>query len=210
MVNNTTQVLQGLIGNNQEVIDKIIAHYPIGSPGISSVYDQSSQIYTDLVFQCPARRWALDTASTGIPAWRYYFNASFANTRPFPNLGAYHSSEIQLVFNTYSPAQVTTQEFALAETIRGTWARFARNPDRGPGWNRVGTGASGTVLVGADSNATGGILTDMNRISQNGSFYLGLLGNRGEALSSGVTVIDESEVDSRCSIYDSIYDANNA
>lgn len=207
---NATSVLSSLIGPDSSAIEPIIASYPLGAPGIANAYDQAAQIFTDLVFQCAARRWAIDTASVGIPAWRYYFNASFTNTQLFANLGVYHASEIPIVFGTYAPSSITTQEYALSEAVRGMWARFARNPEHGPGWNQVGTGAPGSVLVGASSNATSGLLTDTNAMVQNGSFYLGVLGNRGDVLGSGVTVIDETEVDFRCSIYDSVYDLSNA
>jgi hypothetical protein len=59
--------------------------------------------------------------------------------------------------------------------MRGAWARFARHPTDGPGWNAIGT------FDGTD---------------------LGLLGTNG---TSGVTVISESVVDSRCSILSPFY-----
>jgi hypothetical protein len=59
--------------------------------------------------------------------------------------------------------------------MRGAWARFAKNPVAGPGWNPIGTFAR----------------TD-----------LGLLGTNG---SSGVTVIKESDVDGRCGIFTPLY-----
>lgn len=117
--------------------------------------------------------------AAGIPTWRYFFNASFPNTQPAAalgvNLAAFHSSEIGLVFSTYPSIGTTAQEFALSEYMRGAWASFARNPVLGPGWNPLGTF---------------------------GGLDLGVLGTNG---SSGVTVIKQSEVDSRCTILEPIY-----
>lgn len=119
--------------------------------------------------------------ASGIPTWRYYFNATFPNTQPAVasalgvNLGAFHSSEIGLVFSTIPEASSTAQEFALSEYMRGAWASFARNPFAGPGWNALGT------FGGTD---------------------LGVLGTNG---TSGVTVIRQSDVDSRCRILEPLY-----
>lgn len=204
-VQNTTAALTTTFGNNTALINAIEAAYPIGQNGIETANDQISQIFTELVFQCPAAKWANDTASVGIPAWRYYFNASFTNTQAIPGLGATHASEIEIVWATYSNASVTTQEYALSQAMMGAWAKFARNPAGGPGWNPVGTGAAGSVLVGASGNATGGLLTDKTGSPQQGFFDLGLYGNRYNALSSGITVIQQSEVDFRCAVFDQIY-----
>ncbi|KAH7396267.1 Alpha/Beta hydrolase protein, partial [Pyrenochaeta sp. MPI-SDFR-AT-0127] len=143
---NVTAYLQATFGAvASALIPTIEAAYPIGKNGLNNGYDVISQIFTDIAFQCPQALWANATASIGIPTWRYYFNASFTNTQGFSGLGAYHASEIPLVFRTYRAANTTTQEFALAQFMQGAWARFAKNPLAGPGWNEIGTGAPGTI-----------------------------------------------------------------
>lgn len=94
--------------------------------------------------------------------------------------------------------------------MRGAWARFAKNPAGGPGWNRVGTGVNGSVLVGASNQQAGGIYLGSEGEKLDGPWNLGVLGNRGVVLGSGVTVIDEQEVDFRCGVYDQIYDYVNS
>ena len=71
--------------------------------------------------------------------------------------------------------------------MNGAWAKFAKDPVGGPGWNAIGTGAS-YWLGGSDQD-------------------LGVLGNVGNQNGSGVTVISESEVDYRCNIYKPLYAA---
>ena len=205
--NDTDAYLQGLLGNETALIQAIEAAYPIGSVGIATPYDQISQIFTEFVFQCPQALWANATAEAGIPAWRYYFNASFANTQGYPDLGVYHSSEIPIVFSTYLPENATTQEGALSTSMRGAWARFAKNPMGGPGWNPVGTGAPGPVLVGASDIQVGGVYMDASGNVVSGAWDLGLWGNRGDAMSSGVTVVDQLELDYRCGLFTPIYQA---
>ncbi|QIW96620.1 hypothetical protein AMS68_002138 [Peltaster fructicola] len=207
---NLTASLNTFFGNNTALKDSVAEAFKIPQLGINAPYDQISQIFTELVFQCPAAKWANDTASVGIPAWRYYFNSSFTNTQALPGLGVYHSSEIEIVYGTYANATVTTQENALSQAMMGAWAKFARNPNYGPGWNRVGTGASGSVLVGASANATSGVLTNSNGTVQAGFVDLGLWGNRGDALSAGITVIEQSEVDFRCHVFDAVYALANS
>jgi hypothetical protein len=132
----------------------------------------------------PSALFATSSATSGIPSWRYYFNASFPNTQDFPNAGVYHSSEIRIVFGTYPTRNVTAQEYALSNFMRGAWARFAKDPAAGPGWNAVGMG----------SGYYGG----------NGDLDLGVLGAHG---SSGVKVVRQSEVDGRCKIWEPLLTA---
>jgi len=211
-LNDTTAFLEAYLGNETALIAAIEAAYPLGVNEIETPYDQISQIFTEYFFQCTQARWANDTASIGIPAWRYYFNASFENTQAYPGLGVYHSSEIGLVFGSYqyTPANTTTQEYALSQSMMGAWAKFAKNPAGGPGWNQVGTGGAGAVLVGAADIELGGVYMSANASVISGAWDLGLWGNRYEAMGSGITVIDQYEVDYRCGLYEAVYDAVNA
>ncbi|EME47118.1 hypothetical protein DOTSEDRAFT_145504 [Dothistroma septosporum NZE10] len=202
---NSTTYLRTILGNNTAAITALESAYsPYHASNGTEAYTQVSEIVTESVFQCPAAYQANATASIGIPAWRYYFNASFSNTQAYSNLGVYHASEIPIVFSTYPRVNVTAQEYALSRAMRGMWATFAKNPAGGPGWNPVGSGKPGTVLVGAMSEAEGGLIMNGNETFY-GAYNVGLLGNRGDALSSGVTVIDGSEIDYRCGLYAATY-----
>lgn len=124
-------------GVPQSLIDTIIAAYPIPSPYISNAFEQLAQIFGEYVFQCPAARLANDSRAAGIPTWRYYYNATFANLQTVPDLGAYHGSEIVLVFGTYPVVNVTAEEKQLSEYMQTAWATFAKNPTGGPSWPEV-------------------------------------------------------------------------
>ncbi|CAD0101198.1 unnamed protein product [Aureobasidium mustum] len=151
--------------------------------------------------------WANASAASGIPTWRYYFNASFANTQQYPGLGVYHSSEIPIVFSTYPASNVTTQEYALSRFMRSAWATFAKNPANGPGWNAVGTGIGGAVLSTSSDGLFGGILMGSNGTVQQGDWDLGVLGDVGSVRGSGVTVLPQSTVDGRCGLFVPVYEA---
>ncbi|KAK6431437.1 hypothetical protein LTR95_012405 [Oleoguttula sp. CCFEE 5521] len=201
---NFTAYITGLFGASSALVEAITAAYP---PSFGSDYDRASAVFTDYVFTCPTALVANDTAALGTSAWRYYFNASFPNTQAYPGLGVYHSSEIPIVFGTYPKTNVTTQEYALSNSMMGAWTRFAKNPAGGPGWNGIGTGTTGVVLEGATQAALGGMYTEGSGDVVDGSFDLGLFGNRGDAQGSGVTVVDQIEADSRCGVFVPVYKA---
>lgn len=91
-----------------------------------------------------------DSLSAGIPAWRYLYNASFADIQPLPGLGVFHGSEgvsfpslrgsqlttpVPLIFGTL-PDLPTAFEVKLSKYMQKVWADFAKNPQAGPPWPR--------------------------------------------------------------------------
>lgn len=205
--NDTDAFLSEIFADRTDVIDAVKAAYPIGSPDIGSPYDQIAQMYTEFAFQCSQAVWANATASIGVPTWRFYFNASFVNTQIYPDLGVYHASEIPIVFGTYPKENVTTQEVALSHSMQSAWARFAKNPMGGPGWNEVGSGTAGKVLVGAYELVEGGVYNDAQGNVLEGAWDLGVFGNIGDALGGGVTMVAQEEVDYRCGFWLPVYEA---
>jgi len=164
-------------------VSNIVAKYPI--PGTFPDDDSATAAcWTELVYQCPARNVTLDSASAGIPAWRYYFNASFPNdasTTGLQNRGVYHTVEIPIVWGTYQSSGATTQEVALSKYLQTAWATFAKNPTSGPdaSWPKVSTASGGA--------------------------YIGVLGNSGTTAGTGVTVEQSTGLDTRCSLFASYY-----
>ncbi|KIW42608.1 uncharacterized protein PV06_06140 [Exophiala oligosperma] len=123
--------LASVLGNQTSLIQNILAAYPLPPA------EQLAAIATDFIFTCPAGNLANDSRAAGFPTWRYYFNTTFPNTQFFPGSGAYHSSEISLVWGTYPRANATDDEKALSQYTQSAWATFARNPPAGPGWEGV-------------------------------------------------------------------------
>jgi hypothetical protein len=158
-----------------------------------------------LTIQKPAALWANATASIGIPTWRYYFNASFSNTQVFPRLGVFHASEIPIIFRTYPDQNTTTQQHALSTFMQGAWARFAKNPLAGPGWNQVGTGREAPVLTGPYDQTPGGLYFGSTLTS--GDWNMGVIGDVGNVLGGGVTVLPQSRLDYRCNLFRPIFEA---
>lgn len=111
------------------------------------------------------------------------------------------------MFRTYNKPNTTTQEYALSSFMQGAWARFAKNPLAGPGWNAVGSGQAGPVLSGAYDQVIDGIYYGSSGNVTVGEWNLGVLGDVGNVRSGGVTVMPQSLFDYRCSLYKPIYQA---
>lgn len=132
---------------NESSWEGVITQYPIPSIDIANSFEQLSQIYTDFVFQCPASLVAAFSKEIEVPTWRYYFTAVFPNNQPFPDLGAFHSAEIPIVFGTYNTTGATPAQVKLSESMQMAWANFAKNPWGGPGW----TQSSSVHVFGSES-----------------------------------------------------------
>ena len=134
---NTTAYLSQLFPGLPMLWSAIDKAYPLGSsPELASQYLVNSAIAGDFQFHCPCAIVANDSETTGIPTWRYLYNATFANTqfKQLPDLGVYHGSELVMVFGTYPRANATKEEVQLGREMQQAWADFAKDPIAGPGW----------------------------------------------------------------------------
>jgi acetylcholinesterase len=183
---NLTAFLQASFGNFPQLWPILSQAYNTSSSGAGD-YDIASAIATDFTFQCLTALYANATATAGIPTWRYYFNASFPNTQVFPGLGVFHASEIPIIFYTFPTENMTIQQEVLGNYMRGAWADFAKNPEKGPGW--VAVGAAGQY-AGAEEDQD-----------------LAVLGDVRDVIGGGATVVRQSEIDRRCAIFRPVYEA---
>lgn len=71
----------------------------------------------------------------------------------------------------------------------------------------MGTGAAGTILQGANDQVLGGIFRDQNSSALAGDWNLGVFGDVGNVRGSGVTVLPQSQLDHRCSLFQPIFEA---
>lgn len=60
--------------------------------------------------------------------YRYTYGATFADLQPFPNLGAYHGSELQVVFGTFNASTATAEEAKLSQSLQTAFANFVKDP----------------------------------------------------------------------------------
>ncbi|KAK6828386.1 hypothetical protein PG987_011727 [Apiospora arundinis] len=118
----------------------------------------------------------------GLPVWRYFFNATFANTALGDGFGAYHSSEIPIVFGTYPAANATAEQARLSRVMQTAWADFAKDPyGAGPGWAAVGSGEAG------------------------GGYPVVALDVETDPSVKGWRMMDNGTLDSACGMFESLY-----
>jgi cholinesterase len=125
-----------LIGtnDNEEGIFRIsdILH---GGAQPSSFYEETNLNK----FLCPSAARANFSVYNHVPTWRYRWFGVFNNTNLTftPDSGAYHGSEIPIIFNTppsgKGVANNTADELAVMAYMGGAWAAFAKDPVNGLG-----------------------------------------------------------------------------
>ncbi|KAE9401825.1 alpha/beta-hydrolase [Gymnopus androsaceus JB14] len=164
-------VLAGTVANEGDIfiaIAQLLAVGAIIQPG----FDILSSIYT-MNTSCPTAETTAFRAAAGSTVFRYEYQAIFPNMSPFPQLRAYHTSEIPLVFGTYNvsreslattqtgiPVPSTNTEIALSKAMQRAWVAFAQDPQNGLpsiGWPVYNTSASSPTIatLGNYLNATG-------------------------------------------------------
>jgi carboxylesterase type B len=126
-------------GSPPAFTDAILAAFPRSE--FPTDLDIIAAIITQVTFQCAAATIANLTEARGLPVFRYFFNGSFPNAQPIPNAGAFHSSEIAEVFNTFTRTGATVQQARLALYMNAAWANFAKDPfvQPMPNWPRLGS-----------------------------------------------------------------------
>ncbi|BCS19734.1 uncharacterized protein APUU_20166A [Aspergillus puulaauensis] len=86
-------------------------------------------------FSCPLREAVDLRLQQHIPTWRYVYHGNFTNLSPTPWLGAYHTSEVPILFGTYNLTHLQPRpganEIAVSKYIQGAWVAFAKDPQHG-------------------------------------------------------------------------------
>jgi len=88
-----------------------------------------SAVVRDVWFRCLTKLWSDAFVTSGIKSvYRYTYGATFANLQPFPNMGAYHGSELPIVFGTFNASTTTAEEAKLSQSLQTAFANFVKNP----------------------------------------------------------------------------------
>ena len=111
-------------------------------------------------FTCPAGIRANVSVKANIPIWRYRYFGVWPNLVISAEAGTYHAAEIPVLFNTApSTPDATPEQISVGKYMRGAWAAFAKDPQKG--LTTYGTGwpiydpAKDTLVQLAYSNVTG-------------------------------------------------------
>ncbi|KAJ4258822.1 hypothetical protein NW762_007909 [Fusarium torreyae] len=143
-------LLDGIFGNDTDASRLARSAYPLNA----TTADLNALITTDYTYTCTTAAIARAAAKAGQSVWRYYFNATFSDNQPIPGAGAWHTSEIPIVFGTYSRDKTSDSVRAqLSRTMQQAWADFAKYPGKGPGWLPITPQTSNVRYFGTDEGA---------------------------------------------------------
>jgi len=119
-------------------------------PGLSDPQVMAA-VERDIVFHCPTKLWSEAFVSSGIKSvYRYTYGAIFPDLQPFPNLGAWHGSELPILFGTFNRSTATATEVELSKSFQTAFANFVKDPVNGspaPNWPTYEPGFLGFASV---------------------------------------------------------------
>lgn len=149
-----------LIGNNDREGD-ITQALNTANTGVATPATDTTAV--DAIFTCPSAQRANISLANSLPVWRYRWFGSFPNTQLLTNVnnGAWHGSELGVLFGTNQVATPNTaEENAIGTQLRGMWATFAKDPVNGLNAFMGGVPrytASGNALIRLGLNNTMGL-----------------------------------------------------
>ncbi|KAK1671577.1 carboxylesterase [Colletotrichum godetiae] len=84
-------------------------------------------------FWCPATKTTNERLAAERTTYRYYYSAVFNNTSPRSWMGAYHGSELPMIFGTHADfrGNSTTFEYALSHVMMDAYAAFVKDSTAG-------------------------------------------------------------------------------
>ncbi|KAL3471482.1 Alpha/Beta hydrolase protein [Aspergillus californicus] len=148
--NWTQRILDGkvakipmIIGHNSNEGAGFVSFTPNG-PG------QDALSTATQIISCPVAEEANNRILGGLPTYRYEYAGNFTNISPLPWFGAYHSSELPLLFGTHSEygSASTKFEWDVSHAMQALWLSFAEDPTRGPVRLALGEGAKSPTNSG--------------------------------------------------------------
>lgn len=112
---------------------------PYTRSGVNSTVAEQITLGT---FLCPAAETSRLRTELGLTTYRYQYAGNFSDTTPLPWMGAYHASDLPMLFAThqdYTNGQggSTSFEFAVSQTMEDWIYAFMVDPYAGPqklGW----------------------------------------------------------------------------
>ncbi|CZT01075.1 related to acetylcholinesterase precursor [Rhynchosporium agropyri] len=124
-------------------------------------------------FTCPTGIRANLSVAAGIPTWRYRYMGVFPNLAITDDAQAYHFAEVPMIFNTAPDyPDPTREQVSIGKYMRGAWAAFAKDPQRGLtkyGWPQYNIGQDTLVRL-AYNNITGPNLINPRRYDADCAF----------------------------------------
>jgi acetylcholinesterase len=117
--------------------------------------DRADQTTVGL-FMCPTIQTSHDRYAAKATTYRYLYAGNFSTISPQWWEGAFHSSDLPMIFGTYGIAIGPGTEFQkqTSERMQDYWVAFAEDPIHGLsrfGWNSYRNGSGDGVMFGTDN-----------------------------------------------------------
>jgi para-nitrobenzyl esterase len=126
------QKIKSLYGENA---DQLLKLYPAASE--SQMNDSATALAGDRFISYSTWKWIDQQSQTGAsPVYRYHFEQAPPQAAGKPSRGAYHSADIEYVFETLASKDLpwTESDRKLSDIISSYWTNFAKTGDpNGPG-----------------------------------------------------------------------------
>ncbi|CAK3971141.1 related to triacylglycerol lipase V precursor [Lecanosticta acicola] len=119
--------IPAIIGTN---LDDGVAFAPYNPDGPNQTVAHQALLNT---FFCPATETVRLRQQTGRQTYSYRYSGNFTNISPRSWMGAYHSSELPLIFGTHLDYRVHSSalEYETSRAMQDAWVAFASDPIRG-------------------------------------------------------------------------------
>ena len=121
-----------MIGNN----DDEGATYAISAlgTGLNASTYQLGQDFELGSFACPSLFEATKLGQSSLPVWLYRYMADWENTRLYEGSGAWHTTELYMIFGTSEEVtgiQPSEDQKTMSRLFQRAWAIFADDPTEG-------------------------------------------------------------------------------
>ncbi|KAG4440682.1 hypothetical protein IFR05_003828 [Cadophora sp. M221] len=104
--------------------------YTDSGPGEAALFATTQNIIA-----CPLAVEVKARNMIGLPTYRYQYAGNFSNISPVSWMGAYHSSELPILFGTHDKefdGPSTAFEYNVSHAMQAFWLSFASNPSAAP------------------------------------------------------------------------------
>jgi carboxylesterase type B len=127
-----------IIGSNTNEGAGFVPFTPAG-PGAATLFNT-----TENIIACPVGSEVKRRNAGGLTTYRYQYAGNFSNVSPVPWFGAYHSSELPILFGTHYEyrGNSTPFEWDVSFAMEAMWLSFAEDSSRGPARLSVGAASS--------------------------------------------------------------------
>jgi acetylcholinesterase len=117
----------------------------------------ANELAANLHVRCGMVAEAQIRESLSATTYRFEYSGNFSNLSPLPFMGAYHSSELPMIFGTYGDVGGAGTRFQneTSEAMQDLWLRFAKDPENGlanAGWPKYSSG--NVEILGGEQNGT--------------------------------------------------------